>query len=57
MSKRDERPESHRYRFVERWERKRAERSSKTMWTALLLDAILIAVILAMLYIGLRVWN
>ncbi len=52
MSKKDF-PE-HRFRFARHWEHKRRQRSPRAMWLTLLLDAALIALIFAIIYIGLR---
>ncbi len=47
-------PAEHRFRFAQRWEHKRHQRSPRAMWLTLLLDALLIALIFGIIYIGLR---
>lgn len=47
----------HRFRFAERWARKRVERSPRAIWITLVLDMILIAIIFGMVYISLRSWK
>ena len=57
MSKKEREETEHRYRFARRWEKKRRQHSPKAMWATLFFDAILIALIIAMVYIGFRVWR
>jgi hypothetical protein len=46
-----------RFRFAERWERKRAARSPKAMWMTIVLDALLIALIFGMVYVTMQAWK
>ncbi|HKI84545.1 MAG TPA: hypothetical protein VKA63_09445 [Candidatus Krumholzibacteria bacterium] len=57
MPKKELEESEHRYRFARRWEKKRRAHNPRAMWTTLIFDAILIALIMAMVYIGFRIWH
>ena len=45
------------FRFTQRWQRRRAERSSKAMWTTMGLDLALLALIVLMVWVAFRTWD
>lgn len=57
MPKKELEEREHRYRFARRWEKKRRQHRPRAMWATLIFDAILIALIMAMVYIGFRIWH
>lgn len=57
MTKTNPEEPEHRFRFAERWQRKRQARSPKAMWMTIVLDALLIALILGMVYVVMQSWK
>jgi hypothetical protein len=57
MSKTNSEGPEHRFRFAERWQRKRQARSPKAMWMTIVLDALLIALIFGMIYVAMQAWK
>jgi hypothetical protein len=57
MSNTNPEEQERRYRFVERWQRKRQARSPKAMWMTIVLDALLIALIFGMVYVATQSLN
>ena len=55
-SPRGEEGSQHRFRFAERWERKRSRRQPRALWITMALDVLLILLIIAMIYVAFRAW-
>ena len=57
MPKTNPEGQERRFRFAERWQRKRQARSPKAMWMTIVLDALLIALIFGMVYVAMQAWK
>lgn len=57
MSKTNPEEQERRFRFAERWQRKREARSPKAMWMTIVLDALLIGLIFGLVYLATQSLN